>query len=99
MRFVYWGLTLLAAVICAVFAAYNRTAAVLDLWPFATLELPVYLVVLGTLATGFLLGSLTTWIGHFGVRRERRRLAKQMARLDTPPIGTNEPPPGRSLST
>jgi uncharacterized integral membrane protein len=100
MRFAYWGLTLLAAIICAVFAAYNRASTVLDLWPFATVELPLYLLVLGTLMAGFLLGSLVTWFGHFGVRRERRRLTKQVQRLDTPSTRPDEPPPpGRSIAT
>jgi uncharacterized integral membrane protein len=100
VRFVYWSLTLVAAIVCAGFAVYNRNSVTLDLWPFATIELPLYLVVLGMLATGLLVGSAITWLGHLGIRRERRRLAKQVQRLETSPVATTEPPPpGRSLAT
>jgi uncharacterized integral membrane protein len=99
VRLVYWGLTLLAAIVCAGFAVYNRNSVTLDLWPFATVELPLYLVVLGMLATGLLLGSSITWLGHLGIRRERRRLAKQVRRLESSPArATEPPPPGRALA-
>ena len=100
MRFVYWGLTALIAVACAVFAVYNRGLVAVDLWPLPTFELRLYLVVLGPLAIGFLLGWLTTWLGHFGTRRERRRLAKHAERLEAQIDRAKEPPPpGRSIAT
>jgi uncharacterized integral membrane protein len=99
MRFVYWGLTALIAIICAVFAAYNRGLVGVNLWPLPAIELPLYLLVLCPLAIGFLFGWLTTWIGHFGTRRERRRLAKHAERLEAQIDRAKEPPPGRSLAT
>jgi|HubBroStandDraft_1064217.scaffolds.fasta_scaffold00022_88 uncharacterized integral membrane protein len=100
MRFLYWALTLVVAVVCAVFAVSNRALVVVDFWPFPAIQLPLYPVVLGALLAGFLLGWLTTWLGHFGTRRERRRLAKHAHRLEAELDRSKEPtPPGRSLAT
>jgi uncharacterized integral membrane protein len=102
MRFVYWGLTAVIAVICAVFAAYNQAPIALNLWPFPAFEVSTYLAVLVPLVVGFLFGWLITWLGHFGTRRERRRLARQSERLqgelDRAKLQQIQAPaPGRSL--
>ena len=102
MRFVYWGLTAVVAVIFAVFAAYNQGPVTLDLWPFPHFEVSTYLTVLVPLVVGFLFGWLITWLGHFGTRRERRRLARQSERLqnelDRARLDQIQAPaPGRSL--
>ncbi|MEI9983268.1 MAG: LapA family protein [Aliidongia sp.] len=100
MRFVYWGLTAVLAVVCAVFAAYNRGPVALDLWPFPAFELPLFLAVLGPLAIGFLFGGLIAWLGHLGLRRDRRRLTKQAERLQAQLDQAKEiAPPGRSLAS
>jgi putative membrane protein len=99
MRFVYWGLTALIAILCAVFAVYNREPAVLDFWPFPAFELPLFLAVLGPLVIGLAVGWLAAWFGHFGTRRERRRLARHAERLEAELARAKEPPPGRSLAT
>lgn len=102
MRFVYWGLTAVIAVVVAVFAAYNQALVALDLWPFPAFEVSTYLAVLVPLLVGFLFGWLITWLDHFGTRRERRRLARQAERLqselDRARIDqVTAPAPGRSL--
>ena len=99
MLFVYWGLTALIAVACAVFAVSNRGLVQVDFWPFPALELPLYPLVLGALLGGFALGWLATWLGHFGMRRERRRLARHAERLEAQIDRAKEPPPGRSISS
>jgi uncharacterized integral membrane protein len=95
MRFVHWALTLIVAVVCAVFALSNREAVVVDFWPFPRIELGLYLVVLGALFAGLMIGLLIGWVGHLGVRRERSRLVKQVKRLEADLDRPNEPaPPG-----
>jgi uncharacterized integral membrane protein len=99
MRLLYWGLTTLVAVVCAVFAVHNRTPVTIDFWPFPALELPVFLVVLTALALGFVSGWIIVWLGHLGTRSERRRLAKRVPRLEAQIDAAKEPaPPGRSLT-
>ena len=99
MRYLYWGLTLLIALACAVFAAHNRGPITADLWPFPSFELPLYLAVLVPLAFGFLFGWSVSWFGHFGTRRERRRLARHTEKLEAQIERTKEPAsPGRSLT-
>jgi uncharacterized membrane protein YciS (DUF1049 family) len=103
MRFVYWGLTAVIGVICAIFAAYNKAMVTLDLWPFPAFEVSTYLAVLTPLVVGFIFGWLITWLGHFGTRRERRRLARQTERLQgeldrARADQVTTPAPGRSLA-
>jgi lipopolysaccharide assembly protein A len=78
MRWVFWGLTILVAVAAAIFAVFNRTPVTVDCWPFPMIELPLFVLVLGTLVVGFLVGRITAWASHLKVRRERSRLAKQI---------------------
>jgi putative membrane protein len=100
MRFVYWGLTLIVAVVCAVFALFNRDPVLVNFWPFPQIELGLYLVVLGALLGGLLLGLMIGWVGHLGVRRERGRLARQAKRLEADLDRPKEPaPPGSSLKS
>jgi len=103
MRFVYWGLTAVIAVIAAIFAGYNQAPVALDFWPFPAFEVSTYLAVLVPLLAGFLFGWLVTWLGHFGTRRERRRLARQTERLQSELDRARldqatAPVPGRSLA-
>jgi uncharacterized integral membrane protein len=89
MRFVYWGLTAVIAVIAAIFAAYNQAPVALNFWPFPAFEVSTYLAVLVPLVGGFLFGWLITWLGHFGTRQSEL----DRARLDQ----VHAPAPGRSL--
>jgi putative membrane protein len=83
MRYVYWALIALVAVVCATFAVSNRDLVELTFWPLpVAYELPLYLVVLVTLVLGFVIGRLTAWLGHLGTKRDRRRLAKHAQRLE-----------------
>jgi uncharacterized integral membrane protein len=83
MRYVYWGLTILFAIVVACFAVSNRTLIDLEFWPLPlALSVPVYLIVLAVLLLGLLAGWLAGWVGSWGVRRERRRQAKRIAELE-----------------
>jgi lipopolysaccharide assembly protein A len=52
----------IAALAAVVFAVSNRDSVVLDLWPLPfEAALPLYLVVLGAVAVGLLIGVSVSW--------------------------------------
>ena len=83
MRFLWWIALALVAVILILFAISNREPVSVGLWPLpALVELPLYLVLLGTLLVGFLVGELSGWIGGWRWRREARRSRERIAMLE-----------------
>jgi lipopolysaccharide assembly protein A len=83
MRYFYWGLTILCAIVVACFAVSNRTLVDLEFWPLPfAFSTALYLVVIAVLILGFLVGWLVGWAGSWAVRRERRRQAKRIAELE-----------------
>jgi hypothetical protein len=65
------------------FAVSNRQTALIELWPLPVrAELPLYLLVLGTLVVGFVVGQLVTWIAGWRWRREARRSRERIAMLE-----------------
>ena len=83
MRYLYWGLTILFAIVVACFAVSNRTPVDLEFWPLPlALSVPIYLIVLAVLLLGLLVGWLVGWAGGWAVRRERRRQAKRIVELE-----------------
>jgi uncharacterized integral membrane protein len=83
MRYLYWGLTILFAVVIACFAVSNRTPVDLEFWPLPlALSVPIYLVVLSVLLLGLAVGWFVGWVGSWTVRRERRRHAKRIDELE-----------------
>jgi uncharacterized integral membrane protein len=82
VRFVYWAVTALIALVLVLFAVSNRAGVWLSLFPVpARLEAPLYLVVLGTLVVGFLLGAMMAWFGGGRRRAETRDLRRRLNRL------------------
>lgn len=74
MRKLSWVLTVPITVVCVVFALANRQTVMVDLWPFAiAYEPPLYLLVLGSLLIGFILGTLVTWLVGARTRDKARR--------------------------
>jgi len=55
---IYWSATLAIAIVLTVFAVPNRERVDVVLWPFLTLEAPLYLVTLLALLAGFLVGAV-----------------------------------------
>jgi uncharacterized integral membrane protein len=83
MRVLGWAVFALAALLLILFAVSNREMVSVGLWPLpAFVELPLYLVVLGTLLLGFIMGQLVTWIGGWRRRREARRARDRVAILE-----------------
>ena len=78
-----WLLTVPLTVLVVVFAVANRSFIPLDLWPFALeVRLPVFLLVLGSLLFGFLIGAMVMWLS-MGKQRQQRRAAKgEIAKLE-----------------
>lgn len=82
----------LIAVVLAVFltlgAVYNRQEASLSLGPFHDdFQIPVYLLIYGGLATGFLLGVVYGWLhygplGRWSKKRQKKKREKQKSRND-----------------
>jgi lipopolysaccharide assembly protein A len=70
-----WLISVPITLITIIFAVWNRQLVTLDLFPLPLApELPVYLLVLGSLFIGFILGGLTAWIAARPARRQRRRM-------------------------
>jgi lipopolysaccharide assembly protein A len=82
MRAVYWAVTLAVAAVLSLFAASNREAVSLGLWPLPFLVgVPLYLVVFAGAIVGFVTGALAAWIGGADRRRELRRCRRRSEAL------------------
>ena len=77
------GLLSLITVLLAVsFALANRQTTTLSFWPFdMVLEAPLFLLTLGTLFAGVLLGGGIAWFNNLATHFEARRLKKELAVL------------------
>jgi uncharacterized integral membrane protein len=87
---VSWILTIPLAVVIVVFATTNRRWVVVDLWPLElSVDLPLFVLILGCLFVGLIAGSAITWLSaaksrHGGRKAARRvtELEREVARLD-----------------
>lgn len=98
MRFIYWVITALIALVVVVFAVSNRAVVTLALFPLpAALQVPLYLAVMATFIVGFLVGAFVVWVGGGRHRAEARQLRRRMDRLQrdvaktAPPAVVKEP--------
>jgi lipopolysaccharide assembly protein A len=83
MKFFWWVVLALVALVLILFAVSNRENVSVELWPLpALVELPLYLVVLGTLLVGFFAGELVAWVRNWRWRREARRSRDRIAVLE-----------------
>jgi uncharacterized integral membrane protein len=98
-------ITLPVTLVVLVFALSNRGPIGLTFWPLAiTIDLPIYLVVLGSLVAGLLLGGVITWLAGRRVRRQARRLQQETRRqaaeiADLKKRHSAPPPAGTALVT
>lgn len=73
MKRLTWILVLPLAAVAVIFAVMNRTPVALDLWPLPwQIQAPVFLILLGSLAVGLLIGLLLAMLTG-GARRRRTR--------------------------
>ena len=83
MKFFWWIVLAAVAVVLILFAVSNRETVAVGLWPLPDLvQLPLYLVLLGALFVGFVVGQLVAWIGGWRWRREARRSRERIAMLE-----------------
>jgi uncharacterized integral membrane protein len=77
MKILFWIIVLALLFVAGFFAVANREVVQIDLWPLAKVAVPLYLALICTLATGFLIGALVAWwsgrIARARARREARR--------------------------
>jgi uncharacterized integral membrane protein len=75
-----WIITIPVTIVAVVFAIANRTPITVNFWPLPWFaELPLYLVVLGSLLAGFLIGAVIAWLSA-GRRRQEARVAAERLR-------------------
>jgi uncharacterized integral membrane protein len=73
-----WFVTLPVTLMVVIFAVSNRTPVEIDLFPFPWRPvLPAYLLVLGSMFIGFLIGAMSAWLAGASQRRRARRLAAE----------------------
>jgi lipopolysaccharide assembly protein A len=78
VRVFYWAAVIVVAAVVALFAASNREAVAVALWPLPFLaQSPLYLVVLVSLVFGFVIGAVAAWIRGLSRRHELRACRRQ----------------------
>lgn len=84
MRLIGWLLTLPIFIAVIIFVLQNRMQVSISFWPFdAEATLPVSVLSLGMLITGFIMGSVITGFSLFRSQFQIRRLRKEVDRLNT----------------
>lgn len=79
-----WIITVPFLVIGVVFAVANRQGVEVSLWPFGIqVQAPLFLIILGALFVGFLIGGLTSWFSAGGRRRAARREHRRARDLES----------------
>jgi uncharacterized integral membrane protein len=89
-------------VVLVVFAVVNRQAVTLDLWPLdMALRLPLFILILGSLFVGLLVGGTAAWLSGAAARRRARaaehraaECEREIARLRRKPPPAAAPPAG-----
>ncbi len=83
MHFVYWIVTFVFLIVFVTFTAANRQDVAIDFWPFEyQLSLPVALVLLGSLLTGFVAGAFLMWLRAAAARARAHRAEQRAAILE-----------------
>lgn len=83
MALIRWILGVLITVAVIVFAVSNMQPVPVYPSPFHdAYNMPLYLIALGLLAGGFILGALSVWINSAGTRRTKRRQRKKIRALE-----------------
>ena len=87
-RLFFWIVLVPLAAVLVVFSVSNRGAVTLDLWPLPyQADVPLYLVFLGALIVGFVVGGIYVAITA-AARRSRRDRAAFAKKVTTPPAAT-----------
>ena len=82
-RLIYWIVSLTAAAVIIVFCVVNRTVVTVSFKPFPlVIELPIFLLVMGTFVLGALVGGMLAWAGGHTVRRRSRERGHRIRELE-----------------
>ena len=83
IKLLKFSLVTALSIAVVLFAISNKHAILVALWPFnLSVEVPVYLLCLGILAVGFILGSLFSWLKNLPRNYRERQTLKQFEQLD-----------------
>lgn len=83
MRVLAWLIGLPVAVLAIVFAVVNRALVTVDLWPLPwTIDLPLFLMVLGALGLGLAIGGVIGWLSAGRARSRARAESRRADRLE-----------------
>jgi uncharacterized integral membrane protein len=73
VKLIRWLIGLPLAAVAIIFAVSNRQMVTVELWPFPwTVDLPLYLLSLGTLAVGIVIGAVFAWTSGSHKRAQTR---------------------------
>lgn len=102
MRILRWIISFSLAALAVFFAVTNREIVAVTWSPFhAAAELPLYLIILALMATGFIAGGLIVWINtiplRLSLRQHKKRLRELEKRLEeTTVTAVPVPPPANN---
>lgn len=83
MKLIYWLIAGPLMVLMALFAISNRELVDLGLWPLPfTIQAPIYLIALCSLAVGFLAGGTVAWFGSARAWARARAAERAVRRRD-----------------
>lgn len=82
MKYLYWLVVIVAAVVFGDFAVKNLGSVTVDLWPLDAFQAPLFLIALLPLLAGFLVGLLWAWVWSLGARRTARARARRIEILE-----------------
>lgn len=85
MAFIRWIIGFAFTVLVAAFAVLNRQSIDIYFNPVdetQLINLPVYAIMLGSLAVGFVFGAVIVWLNDGKIRRDRRKAKKEVKILE-----------------
>jgi uncharacterized integral membrane protein len=82
VKYLYWPVIIIAAIVFGDFAVWNLGAVTVVLWPFGDFQTRLFLIVLLALLAGFFAGLLVAWVWSWGARRAARYRARRIEELE-----------------
>ncbi len=83
MKLLFWVIAAPLVIIAASFAVSNRQTVAVEIWPLPFMwDAPVYVIVLGSLGVGIVVGGAVTGLGAVGARLRARNASRRIASLE-----------------
>jgi putative membrane protein len=93
---------IVSMIVCLPFVLFvlsNTEPVKIGIWPTDySVNLPLSLAILGSMAVAFFLGALIVWISELGQRRRARQAERRVRLLEAKIEELTARPPGPSLS-